>query len=139
VIGGFRSGNPFDRASAELLRLRGELLFDIVAQKGWDLRAACRHRSDWKTDGRPTQPWLPRPLPFLCRHPERTRKRNDFVLPQAIARGDVERLPDREQTNCHDHDIDAIEQFREPEGKAGLAGLQVHADETEPDAEEKRR
>src|SRR5262249_38864114 len=139
VVGGLRTGDAFDRAFAELLRFRRELLLDIVAQKGRDLGAARGHGPDGKPDGGPAQPWFPRPLPFLERHPERARERDDLVLAEAVARRDVERLPDREQTHRHHDDIDAVEQFRKTEGEARLAGLQVDADETQPDAEEQRR
>src|SRR5262245_17550 len=90
---------PSDRAFAEFLRFRRELLLDVVAQKGRDLGAARGHGPDGKTDGGAAQPWFPRPLPFLERHPERARERDDLVLAEAVARGDVERFPDRDQTD----------------------------------------
>src|SRR6516162_40501 len=63
VVGGFRAGDAFDRAFAELLRFRGELLLDVVAQKGRDLGAARGHGTYGKADGGAAQPWFPRPLP----------------------------------------------------------------------------
>ena len=74
-----------------------------------------------------------------ARHPERAGERNDLVLAQPVARGDVERLAHREQADRHHDDIDAVEQLRKAEGEARLAGLQVDADQAEPDAEEQRR
>ena len=68
---GFRTGDAFDRTLAELLRRGGELLLDIVAEEGRDLGAARGHGADGKADGGAAQPWLPRPLPFRSRHPER--------------------------------------------------------------------
>ena len=55
-----------------------------------------------------------------------------------IARGDEQRLAHREQTDRHHHHIDAVEQLRQAEGEARLPGLQVDADQAEPDAEEQR-
>src|SRR5262245_5827590 len=44
VVGGFRAGDAFDCAFAELLRFGRELLLDIVAQKGRDLGAPADRR-----------------------------------------------------------------------------------------------
>ena len=57
-------------------------------------------------------------------------------LPEPVARGDVERLADREQADGDHHDVDAVEQLRDAEGEARLAGLQVDADQAEREADE---
>ena len=52
------------------------------------------------------------------------------------ARGDVERLADREQADRERRHLDAVEQFRNAEGKPRLAGELVDADQPERQADE---
>ena len=44
-------------------------------------------------------------------------------------RGEVERLADREEADGDRHHLDAVEQLRDAEGEARLAGLVVDADQ----------
>jgi hypothetical protein len=53
--------------------------------------------------------------------------------------GDVERLADREEADRQRGDLDAVHQFRHPEGEPRLAGEEIDADETEHQAEEEAR
>ena len=56
----------------------------------------------------------------------------------AVGGRHVEGLADGEQSNSHDDRIDAIEQFRNAEGKARLSGLRIESDRAEEQPEEQR-
>ena len=139
VVGRLGPGHALDRALAELLGPPGEALLHHVGEKGRDLGAARRQRAEREAERGAAQPRLPRARPVLEAHPDRAPDRRDLLRLVAVAAGDVERLADREQAD-HDHDhVDAVQQLRDAEREARLAGLGVDADQAERQAEEQAR
>jgi hypothetical protein len=102
-------------------------------------RAAGRHGADRKADRGAAQPGFPRAPPLLAGHPQRAAHRDDLVAAEAVSCGEIQRLADREEPDRHDDHVYAVEQLVDAEGEAGLAGLQIDADQTEEDAEEQAR
>ncbi len=124
---------------SEFLGLFGKALFGAIGQKARDVRAARRHGADGKADGGAAQPGRPTSLPVLDRHPDRALDRSDLSLELFAIGGGLERFPDRKQRDGKGGDLDTIEQIENAEGKPGLAGLQVYADQAQAEPDEQRR
>ncbi|GCC47973.1 hypothetical protein chiPu_0031959, partial [Chiloscyllium punctatum] len=136
IVGGLRPRDTLDRALAELLRMFGQPPLGGIGQEGRDLGAAGRQRADRKAEQRAAQPRHPRPPPILARHPQRAAHRLELLLGMMAARGDIERLPHREQADRKRRHLDAVEQFRDAEGKPRLPGELVDADKAERQSNE---
>ena len=80
------------------------------------------HRQDAqrKPDRGAAQPRLPRAAPFLAVHPGEVVQLDDLHLAAPVVPGLVERFADGEQADHEDHDVDAVEQLRDAERKAGV-------------------
>ena len=72
-------------------------------------------------------------------HPERAAHRLDGVGRALALRGDEQRFADGEHGDGERRHLDAVEQVRNAEAHAGLAGLQVDADDAKRQADEERR
>ena len=80
VVRGLGTGNAFDRALAEFLRILGELSLGRVGQEARNIGATGRHRPDREANRGSSKPGLPRPFPILAGHHHRALRRTRFSL-----------------------------------------------------------
>ena len=135
VVGGFRPGHALDGSLTELLGVLAETLFQGVTEEGGNLRAARRERPEGEAQGGAAQPRPPASAPVVAFH-GRAALQFDHVLRFAVATGDIQRLADGKEADHDGHEVDTVQQLGEAQGEAGLAALQVGADQSDGQAEE---
>ena len=131
VVGGLGAGDAFDSAMAEFGGVPGAPFLEEIGQESRDFGAAGGKDAEGKAEGGAAQPRFPRARPFLARHEERATNGIDLLVAEIGTRGDVDGFADREQPDGDDDDVDAVEEARDPEGQARLAGQHVDADEAD--------
>src|SRR5690606_10558152 len=94
---------------------------------------------DGEADEGAAQPGGPAALPILDRHPDRALDRHDLGIELVAIRSGLEGLTNCEERNGQRRHFDTVEKVHDAEGKSGLAGLEVNADETKPEADEQGR
>ena len=135
VVGGFRAGNTFDGAEAELVPALRHLAFHHIAAEGSERGATTGQNAQEGANDRATQHrWCGAAELFLGQ-PQAA----DLVGQHRARFGAFEvqhDFGDAEHAHGDGHEADAVGQFRDAEGEALLAGLHIGADQAQRHAED---
>ena len=134
VVGGFRSGDSFDRALSEALRRPRPLLFETVGREGRNGRATARENPEYRADHGAAHHGAERLLEIGERRPQVADRLGVHVDDVVVFEVDHD-LGEAEQPHRQRHEANAVVEHVEPHGQSVFAGRDVGADEPEQNAE----